>query len=376
MEDLGRKVNMKLYILQEGDIKKESQKWSIIPNKLYIIGRSKKDADIVVDEKLLSRKHAELIYYDNTKILIKDLDSRNGTYLNKERIEPLKDKYFTIKDVLSFGNINNELVFYETNEGTMKKESDLEKDERIIKNYEKYDRVEKKSYPKDYKYNKKYYSEKEYYSNNNRQSKHFSKKSLSKSRNERSRSRETYNEQSRPYSKNNNYMMSSRGRNEKEYEKTKYEKDNRNKYYENDNRNKYSENDNRNKYSENDNRNKYSENDNRNMYSENDNRKNGRISNDQYSEKYRDYERKTGSRPINSKEDYERGMMEERNSIYRRSQRSKNYENEEEEFMRDKVFLNVDKIERMENDKNLEDAGFVKCYVSGYMMLNIKKSNK
>ena len=358
MEDLGRKVNMKLYILQEGDIKKESQKWSIIPNKLYIIGRSKKDADIVVDEKLLSRKHAELIYYDNTKILIKDLDSRNGTYLNKERIEPLKDKYFTIKDVLSFGNINNELVFYETNEGTMKKESDLEKDERIIKNYEKYDRVEKKSYPKDYKYNKKYYSEKEYYSNNNRQSKHFSKKSLSKSRNERSRSRETYNEQSRPYSKNNNYMMSSRGRNEKEYEKTKYEKDNRNKYYENDNRNKYSENDNR------------------NMYSENDNRKNGRISNDQYSEKYRDYERKTGSRPINSKEDYERGMMEERNSIYRRSQRSKNYENEEEEFMRDKVFLNVDKIERMENDKNLEDAGFVKCYVSGYMMLNIKKSNK
>ena len=348
MEDLGRKVNMKLYILQEGDIKKEGQKWSIIPNKLYIIGRSKKDADIVVDEKLLSRKHAELIYYDNTKILIKDLDSRNGTYLNKERIEPLKDIYFKIKDVLSFGNINNELVFYETNEGTGKKESDLEKDERIIKNYEKYDKIDKKSYPKDYEYNKKYYSEKEYFSNNNRQSKHFSQKSLSKSRNERSRSRETYNEQSRHYSKNNNYMRYSKGRNEKEYKKEKYERDNRNKYYDNDNRNRYSE---------------------------NDNGKNGRISNDKYSEKYRDYERKTNSRFINSNEDYEkREMIEERNSMYRRNQRNINYENEEEDFMKDKVFLNVDKIERMENDINLEDAGFVKCYVSGYMMHNIKKN--
>ena len=347
MEDLGRKVNMIFYILQEGgNIKQENQKWSIIPNKLYIIGRSKKDADIVIDEQLLSRKHAELIYYDNTKILIKDLDSRNGTYLNKERIEPLKDTYFTIKDVLSFGNNNNELIFYEANEGIRKKESDLEKDERFKRDYEKYDKIDKKRTPIDYEYNKKYYNEKEYYSNNNRQSKHFSKKSLSKSRNERSRSREIYNEQSRYYSKNNNYTMSSRGRIEKEYEKEKSDNYNRSKYYENE----------------------------RNTYNENYNRKSERTGNAKDSEKYRDYE---SSRPINTKEDYEnREMMEERNSMYRRSQRSKNYEKGEQENFRDKVFLNVDKIERMENDKNLEDAGFVKCYVSGYMMLNIKKNNK
>ena len=341
MEGLDTKINMVFYILKEGDIKELIQKWNLIPNKLYTIGRSKKEATLVIDEKLLSRNHAELIYYNKDKIFIKDLNSRNGTYINKERIEPLKDIYFTIKDTVSFGNTNNELVFYEEKEKNKRKDIELDKDERIIRNYEK---IDKKSYPKDYEYNNnKYYNETEYYPNKNRYSKHYSNKShsKSKSRNERSRSRETYKEESRHYSKkDNNYILSSRGRNEKEYVGDEREREREKFEYENRNRSKY---------------------DNERIYNEN--------------EKYRDYEGRTRSIPFVSNENYqrrERMEEKERNSNYRRSLRSKGYGNEEE-FTGDKVFLNVDKIERMEKDKNLEDSGFIKCYVSGYMMLNIKK---
>ena len=108
-------ISMIFYII-DNDKKEPSQSWEIIPKKKYILGRSKKESDIVVNEKLLSRKHAELIYYDSKTILIKDLDSRNGTYINKERIEPLKERFFSVNDVLSLGNNNNEILFLDKNE--------------------------------------------------------------------------------------------------------------------------------------------------------------------------------------------------------------------------------------------------------------------
>ena len=105
-------VTMILYII-DNDKKNPTQNWEIIPKKKYIIGRSKKEVDIALSLKLLSRKHAELIYYDSKTILIKDLNSRNGTFINKLKIEPLKDTFFTNKEILSFGNINNEIVFFD-----------------------------------------------------------------------------------------------------------------------------------------------------------------------------------------------------------------------------------------------------------------------
>lgn len=315
MEDIGRKIKLIFYNLQKEDVKEATQKFSIIPNKLYTIGRSKGDSDIVIDEKLLSRTHVELIYYNNNKIWIKDLNSRNGTYLNKKRVEPFKDIYFTSKDILSLGSANNnEFEFYEDNEQIISKNTEYEKEKN--KNYENYDKIEQKNYPRDYEYNNKKNYIDEYYLNKYRQSSHHANKSHSKSKNERSRSRNSYSK------KDNNYKNSSRGRN-----KEKYEYDYTNKYYETE-----------------------------------------RISNEKYSNKYRDFERRTKSKPLDSKENDRRSeKMEER-----RARRSKDYKNEEE-FSRDKVFLNVDKIERIEKNKDLEDAGFVKCYVSGYMMLNIKK---
>ena len=104
-----------LYVIEDGR-RKLIQDMEIIKNQKYTIGRSKKEADIALNDKLLSRKHAELVYYDNKTIMIKDLDSRNGTYLNKERISPLKETFFNMKDILSFGSLDNELVFFEENE--------------------------------------------------------------------------------------------------------------------------------------------------------------------------------------------------------------------------------------------------------------------
>ena len=108
-------VTMILYVIQN-DKKEPSQNWEIIPEKTYIVCRSKKEADISINEKLLSRKQAELTYYNSSKIIVKDLESRNGTFLNKVKIDPLKNYYFNADDVLSFGTTNNEIVFFNQNE--------------------------------------------------------------------------------------------------------------------------------------------------------------------------------------------------------------------------------------------------------------------
>ena len=108
-------ITMILYVIDNGE-RNPSQNWEIIPKKKYIIGRSKKEVDLPLNIKLLSRKHAELIYYDSKTIMIKDLNSRNGTFINKVKIEPLKETFFTNKQKLSFGNTNNEIIFFDKSE--------------------------------------------------------------------------------------------------------------------------------------------------------------------------------------------------------------------------------------------------------------------
>jgi hypothetical protein len=60
----------------------------------------------VFDSKVLSRQHAE-ITYDNGKVLIKDVGSSNGTFLNGERLSaegmPSDPKELKLGDLLEFG---------------------------------------------------------------------------------------------------------------------------------------------------------------------------------------------------------------------------------------------------------------------------------
>ena len=138
-------ITMILYVI-DNDKKTPSQNWEIIPKKKYTIGRSKKEVDLSLNLKLLSRKHAELIYYDSKTIMVKDLESRNGTYINKLKIDPLKETFFSNKDILSFGNTNNEIVFFNHSEQPNADlpqaisdnliENESEKDEKIDNNRE------------------------------------------------------------------------------------------------------------------------------------------------------------------------------------------------------------------------------------------------
>ena len=315
MKESEKRIKMILYFL-ENDVKVPAQKWDITPNNLYFIGRSKKESDISLDIKLLSRRHAELYYYNSNKILIRDLGSRNGTYLNQIRIEPLKDIYFTTNDILSFGNIENEIYFYELNDENKQKFSEFENSEKIKKyNYQYENKIIKKICSNTYSYK-------------NSKSKHYSNKSKSKSRNERSRSREAFIERSRNYSKGYNisprinYLT----------ENQKYD------YY---NRKKY-----------------------------NNNISESRSSGNSF-EKHGLWE--STSRIYEMEEDYQKRLFSEekdKNSMFSKSQRSREYE--DEDFERNGMFLKIYK-DQYEDNNNLEKYGFIKCYVSGYMKLNIRK---
>ena len=138
-------ITMILYII-DNDKKSPSQNWEIIPKKKYTIGRSKKEVDLPLNLKLLSRKHAELIYYDSKTIMIKDLNSRNGTFINKLKIDPLKETFFTNKETLSFGNTNNEIVFFDNSEqhkdNLLLTDSDKSKESEIDKNEKSEKKIE------------------------------------------------------------------------------------------------------------------------------------------------------------------------------------------------------------------------------------------
>jgi pSer/pThr/pTyr-binding forkhead associated (FHA) protein len=43
--------------------------------------------------------------------MIKDFNSSNGTYINKNKIAPNKEYYCSIRDIISIGDEKNELIF-------------------------------------------------------------------------------------------------------------------------------------------------------------------------------------------------------------------------------------------------------------------------
>ena len=144
----GQKVSLFFYSEEDGKRTLED-KWAIELGKKYIIGRSKKKVDISIQDITISRIHSEFIFYDRDKIMVKDYNSSNGTYINKQRIEPNKENYFSIRDTLSIGDEKKELIFSiqnneeETNirndfDNLMEKQKnkeEIKKKNKIQKNY-------------------------------------------------------------------------------------------------------------------------------------------------------------------------------------------------------------------------------------------------
>jgi pSer/pThr/pTyr-binding forkhead associated (FHA) protein len=67
-----------------------------------IIGRSSR-CDVVIDDMLVSREHAE-IQQIKTAFFIKDLESRNGTFVNDKKVPKGKYLKLTKNDTIRLGS--------------------------------------------------------------------------------------------------------------------------------------------------------------------------------------------------------------------------------------------------------------------------------
>jgi|GEM_PF-5499354 len=75
----------------------------------FIIGKLTEQVDYVIDKNTISRLHAEIIF-EGGIYSIKDLNSKNGTFLNGERIESNKDYQLSNGDVITLAD--QSMVFH------------------------------------------------------------------------------------------------------------------------------------------------------------------------------------------------------------------------------------------------------------------------
>jgi len=71
--------------------------------KSYKIGKSR-SCDIVLADDTVSGRHAEIVIYQDGKILLTDTKSKNGTYLFKgKKFEQISQERITPTDIVKFG---------------------------------------------------------------------------------------------------------------------------------------------------------------------------------------------------------------------------------------------------------------------------------
>jgi pSer/pThr/pTyr-binding forkhead associated (FHA) protein len=99
----------------------------------YVIGRSR-TCHLIIDDDLVSRRHACLIFEEPIRLVIRDLGSRNGVFVNGKRIG-VDARGLTDGDIFTIGS--EELhVFVEKSESSLspdsQKESSLDDTSRIV----------------------------------------------------------------------------------------------------------------------------------------------------------------------------------------------------------------------------------------------------
>jgi Tfp pilus assembly major pilin PilA len=75
----------------------------------FIIGRLANYVDYVIDNNAIGRTHAEILYKEE-QYFIKDLNSKNGTYLNEEKLCSNKEYAISNEDKIIFANIEYKFI--------------------------------------------------------------------------------------------------------------------------------------------------------------------------------------------------------------------------------------------------------------------------
>lgn len=78
---------------------------SVIDKGAFAIGRNPKSSDVVLTDFSISRDHCVLSVKEPGKLLVKDLGSSNGTFINEARLSPDEASELGVDDQFEIGNL-------------------------------------------------------------------------------------------------------------------------------------------------------------------------------------------------------------------------------------------------------------------------------
>jgi hypothetical protein len=106
-------ANVRLVVLRG---QKPKAEFPVYEGQNFIGRADEKPVDIDLEDQeppdrvWSSRQHA-LITYENNKLQIEDLNSSNGTFVNRARIYPGQPKQLNLNDVIQIGNVQLKVLF-------------------------------------------------------------------------------------------------------------------------------------------------------------------------------------------------------------------------------------------------------------------------
>jgi hypothetical protein len=106
-------ANVRLLVLRG---QKPKAEFPVYEGQNFIGRADEKPVDIDLEDQeppdrvWSSRQHA-LITYENNRLAIEDLNSSNGTFVNRARIYPGQPKQLNLNDVIQIGNVQLKLLF-------------------------------------------------------------------------------------------------------------------------------------------------------------------------------------------------------------------------------------------------------------------------
>ena len=102
---------------------KESGKWKfgyqeiVVREEAVLIGKRKGESDVILDSPTVSRTHA-LLERKGSSYYVCDLNSKNGTFCNGERILPQEKRKIENEDLISFAELEYRAVIYSESDET------------------------------------------------------------------------------------------------------------------------------------------------------------------------------------------------------------------------------------------------------------------